>query len=97
MGLYGDNPSVEDPVGGTPVKGREAVRAFYKAAGALKVELVGPVVEAGREGAMPIIAELDMAQMKGFIDVIETMTFDEHGKIMSMRAFWNPAAIRPKR
>lgn len=100
MGLFGDNPSVEDPVGGKPIVGREAVRAFYAAAApTLKghVELVGPVrATMGSEGAMPMIAELT-GPRKGFIDVIDTMKFDEHGKIIAMRAYWNPGEIRPTR
>jgi len=100
MNLFGDNPSVEDPVGGKPIVGREAVRAFYAAAApGLKghVELVGRVrVSLGLEGAMAMVAELTGAR-KGFIDVIDTMKFDEHGKIVAMRAYWNPAEIRPTR
>lgn len=100
MNLFGDNPSVEDPVGGKPIVGREAVRAFYAAAApGLKghVELVGRVrVSVGLEGAMPMVAELTGAR-PGFIDVIDTMKFDETGKIIAMRAYWNPAEIRPTR
>lgn len=100
MTLYGDNPTVEDPVGGKPVVGRAAVHAFYKAAApGLKghVQLVGRVrVSAGLEGAMPMEAELTGAR-PGFIDVIDTMKFDENGKIIAMRAYWNPAEIRPTR
>lgn len=97
MNLYGENPSVEDPVGGNPIIGREAVRAFYTGAGAIKVEIVGPVVIAGVEGAMPITAQLEMAALTGFINVIETMTFDDQGRIVSMRAYWSPAEIRQER
>ncbi len=97
MNLYGENPSVEDPVGGNPIIGREAVRAFYTGAGAIKVEIVGPVVIAGVEGAMRIIAQLEMAALTGFIDVIETMTFDDQGRIVSMRAYWSPSEIRQER
>jgi steroid delta-isomerase len=100
MTLFGDNPTVEDPVGGKPVAGREAVRAFYAAAApGLKghVELVGPVrVAMSLEGAMPMVAELTGAR-KGFIDVIDTMKFDENGKIIAMRAYWNPGEVRPTR
>jgi steroid delta-isomerase len=99
MNLFGDNPSVEDPVGGKPVVGREAVRAFYAAAApGLKghVALDGRVRVAGLEGAMPMVAELTGAR-KGFIDVIDTMKFDENGKIVAMRAYWNPGEIRPTR
>ena len=100
MTLYGENPTVEDPVGGKPIVGREAVHAFYKANAPLlegRVQLVGRVrVTGGLEGAMPMEAELTGAR-PGFIDVIDTMKFDESGKIIAMRAFWNPAEIRPTR
>jgi steroid delta-isomerase len=31
------------------------------------------------------------------MDVIDVMTFDDEGKITSMRAYWNPADMRPTR
>lgn len=99
MKLFGDNPTVEDPVGRKPVVGREAVRAFYEAAApGLKghVQLDGRVRVAGLEGAMPMIAGLTGA-LKGFIDVIDTMKFDESGKIIAMRAYWNTGEVRPTR
>ena len=99
MKLYGDNPTVEDPVGGRPIVGRKAVQAFYEAAApGLKghVQLDGRVRVAGLEGAMPMVAEFTGA-IEGFIDVIDTMKFDENGKIIAMRAYWNIAEVRPTR
>jgi len=96
--LYGDDPTVEDPVGGAVQQGREAVRTFYAAAGAnLTVELTGPIRVAGNECAMPMLAEVDLGDRKMYIDVIDVMELDDAGRITSMRAFWNPAEGRPTR
>jgi steroid delta-isomerase len=96
--LYADECRVEDPVGGTVIEGREAIRGFYAATSPnLQVELSGPICVAGRECAVPMLAELTMNDQKSYIDVIDVMIFDEACKITSMRAFWNPAELRPTR
>jgi steroid delta-isomerase len=46
---------------------------------------------------MPMLAELTINDQKSYIDVIDVMTFDDEGKITSMRAFWNPAEMRTTR
>ena len=98
MALYADDATVEDPVGGEPIVGREAVRAFYAAAaGKLSVELTGPIRVAGVECAVPMLAEVDLGGAKRFMDVIDVMRFDEDGKVVSMRAFWSPADMRETR
>jgi steroid delta-isomerase len=98
MGLYADDCSVEDPVGGEVKSGRETLHAFYAgSAPMLQVELTGPIRVAGKECAMPMLAQLTMNEQKLYIDVIDVMTFDDAGKITSMRAFWDPADMRPNR
>jgi len=96
--LYAEKCSVEDPVGGQPIEGREAVRAFYTATTpSLQVEISGPICVAGNHCAMPMVAELTMNDAKSYIDVIDEFIFDDSCKITSMRAFWNPAELRPTR
>ena len=52
MELYADGATVEDPVGGQALQGREALHGFYAAASpSLQVELTGPVRVAGKECA----------------------------------------------
>lgn len=92
MTLYGENPSIEDPIGNKPIVGRDAVHAFYKrAAPGLKgkVRLAGRVVVTGLEGAMPMLAELG-APSNSVLDVVDVMTFDATGKITVMRAYVSP-------
>ena len=96
--LFADECRVEDPVGGQPIRGREAVRAFYAAASPhLRVEIVGPICVAGAQCAVPLLAELTTSDQRRYIDVIDEFTFDDAGRITSMRAFWNPAELRPTR
>jgi steroid delta-isomerase len=98
MGLFGEDPTVEDPVGRPAIVGAEAVRAFYAGATqALRVELTGPIRVAGQECAMPMLAEIDLGDRKSYVDVIDVMRFDADGKVVSMRAFWNPGEMRPER
>lgn len=95
MDLYGAEPRVEDPVGGPQLIGRDAVREFYtKATPALRAEITGPIRVAGHECAIPMRAEIDHGDRKSYIDVIDVMGFDDDGKIVSMRAFWNPNEMR---
>jgi steroid delta-isomerase len=98
MDLYADDAVVEDPVGGSVVEGRENLRNFYAgSAPKLQVELTGPIRVSGVECAMPMLAELTMNDTKLYIDVIDVMKFNDAGKLVSMRAFWNPAEMRPTR
>ena len=96
--LYAEDATAEDPVGGSVIQGREALHGFYAATSPnLQVELTGPVCVAGKECAFPMLAELTMNDQKLYIDVIDVMTFNDDGKITSMRAFWSPQEMRPTR
>jgi steroid delta-isomerase len=96
--LYSDDCFVEDPVGGDPIRGLEAVRGFYAATSPnLQVEVSGPICVAGNQCAMPMLAELTMNDQKSYIDVIDVMNFDDDGKITSMKAYWSPMDMRATR
>ena len=98
LALYADDGTAEDPVGGEIQKGAEALRNFYSlAVPALQVEIKGPICVAGRECAFPLLAELTMGDAKQYLDATDVFTFNDEGKITSMRAFWNPAELRPTR
>ena len=94
-GLYAEACSVEDPVGATPIAGHAAVHEFYrKSAGHVRLELSGPVRVSGHEAAFPMVGTLGSADDPSYLDVIDVMTFDDEGRITSMRAFWSPDGIR---
>jgi steroid delta-isomerase len=96
VALYHEDATIEDPVGSTPLVGREAIRGFYKSsAGQVTMKLTGPVRVAGGEGAAPLRVLLGPEGQRQALDIIDTMTFDEDGLITSMRAFWSADSLRP--
>jgi len=93
--LYAEDATLEDPVGGAPQRGREALRAWYaRSAGQVKLELSGPIRVAGGEAAFPMVGTLGPADARSQIDIIDVMRFDAAGRITSLRAFWSADAIR---
>lgn len=88
MALFADDCTVEDPVGAEPRVGRDAVRAMYEALPEMGVSATptGPVCANAEARAAAFPFTIDTG---GFVmDVIDVMTFDEHGRITSMTAYW---------
>ena len=91
--LYAEDATVEDPVGSTPHRGREAIREFYRAsAGAVRLELEGRVRSAGNEGAAAMIAR-PSADPALRVETLDVMVFRDDGLIASMRAYWSADTI----
>jgi steroid delta-isomerase len=96
MALYADDATVEDPVGSEPRRGREAILELYRnAAGKVRLELDGRVRVAANSAAAPMIGR--PTGMEGMVvEIVDVMTFDDDGRITSMRAYWSPDTIRPE-
>ena len=91
--LYAYDATVEDPVGSTPHRGRDAIRAFYRAsAGAVGLELEGRVRSAGNEAAAAMIAR-PAADPSVRVETLDVMVFRDDGLIASMRAYWSADTI----
>jgi len=98
VALYAEDATIEDPIGSPLHRGIDAVRAFYEGsvkAGGVAMKRTGPVRVAGREAATPLVVKIGPEGSQQAIDIISVMTFDDAGKITSMRAYWSPDAIRP--
>ena len=94
--LYADDATIEDPIGSELRKGRDAIREFYATtAGTIEMKLTGPVRVAGHEAAAPLVVLMGPEGQQQALDIIDVMTFDESGKVTSMRAFWSIEAMRP--
>jgi steroid Delta-isomerase len=88
--LYADDATVEDPVGGEVHIGRQAVRGFYANVLGAKCETdVVTLRVLGNEAAYFWRLTVDLGEGGRMrIDIISTMTFDDEGKIASMKAYW---------
>ena len=88
--LYAEDATVEDPVGSEVHIGRQAIRGFYIAVeGAESKTEVVTLRALGNEAAF--FWRLMIGGMT--IEIISVMTFDDEGKIASMKAYWGPDNI----
>jgi steroid delta-isomerase len=89
VGLFAEDATVEDPVGGDVHRGIDAIRAFVRSnmdGRQLEVHLLSLNV-AGGEAAFHFQVTIGGQRL----DVIDTMTFDDDAKISSMKSYWGPA------
>jgi len=93
--LYADDATVEDPVGGEVHIGRQAIRGFYANVEKVNAETEVVTLRAlGNEAAFFWALTIDMADVgKMRIEIISVMTFDDDGKIASMKAYWTPENV----
>lgn len=93
-GLFAEDAVVIDPLGGTPIVGRDAIKSFYINGPFLKPiksELDGQVRVAGNSAAFAFNAVSDGKLMH----IIDVMEFNEAGKITKMTAYWSNANVSP--
>jgi steroid delta-isomerase len=90
---------IEDPVGTPRLEGRDAIGGFYDQstglAESISLRATGPLRIAGGEAAFSFQARPVMGGTTFAIDIIDVMTFDDAGRITTMRAFWDPAEMAP--
>lgn len=104
VNLFADNAEIEDPIGadvfGTgEVKGRATIDAFLRnglAAAKPKPTLVGPVrTTFGNEAAIALEVEMEFQGNRIRNSLIDTFVFDDAGKILKMRSYWNMLNVTP--
>jgi steroid Delta-isomerase len=97
--LFAADAQVEDPVGSPLRSGRDEIGAFWQEshamADSIRLERTGPVRVAGNEAAFPMQVHPVVGGTAFVMDVIDVMSFDDDGRITSLRAFWDPAEMRP--
>jgi steroid delta-isomerase len=94
--LYATDATVEDPVGGEVHIGRQAIHGFYSNVGGTNNETEVVTLRAlGNEVAFFWRLIVDLGEGgKMSIEIISVMTFDDDGKIASMKAYWGPDNIK---
>jgi len=96
---FAEDAWIEDPVGTPRREGLEAIGEFWDETHAIpdNIELrpLDIRVVTGHEAAFTMQARPNLGGDTYAIDVIDHMTFDDDGKITSVRAFYDPEAIRP--
>jgi steroid delta-isomerase len=99
LGCFTEDAWIEDPVGTPRREGREAIGSFWDETHAVPdgVELrpLGIRVVIGAESAFTMQARPNLRGDVYALDIIDHMTFDDDGRITTMRAFFDAAAMRP--
>jgi steroid delta-isomerase len=95
VALYAEDATVEDPVASPLKRGRAAIRDFYAASTALRLEvaLEGEIRVAGRECAFAFSVSFTHEGQPTTIRPIDTFEFDEAGRILRMRAYFGAPNI----
>lgn len=87
IGLFNDDPVVEDPIGSEPKRGHKAIRAFYaKPRNYNLFERIGVISVSGNNAGFTFHIELEIEGKNVHVYVHEIMRFDDTGKITSMLA-----------
>lgn len=90
IALYADGATVEDPVGTEVRTTREQLAEFYGALDSMEqTSKLLHVRIAGNEAAFAFELVTKAGDQTYTLAPIDVMTFDDDGKITSMRAFWS--------
>ena len=99
LDLFAPDATLEDPVGTEVRRGRDAIGEFWDQSRSfvesITLKMVqGPGVR-GHEAAFAMEAHAEVGDSTFVAPTIDVMTFDDDGRITTMRAFWDPAEMAP--
>jgi steroid Delta-isomerase len=99
VGLFAPDATVEDPVGSDVCRGPVEIAGFWDGVRGLTpdvtLELMAPPRVAAGEAAFNLRAIVDIGGSKLAVDIIDAMSFDDEGRITSLRAYWDMADMAP--
>jgi steroid Delta-isomerase len=98
---FADDAWIEDPVGTPRRHGRDAIGGFWdeshEVPDAIELRPAPHAIlhVAGNEAAFTMQARPTLGEQVFELDVIDVMTFDEEGRITTMKAFMDQSQLRP--
>lgn len=99
IGCFAEDAWLEDPVGTPRREGHEGIGGFWDdshaLADAIELRPLGLRVVIGDEAMFTFQVRPNIGGETYMLDVIDHMTFDEDGKIATLRAFFDPATMVP--
>lgn len=99
LDLFAEDAWIEDPVGTPRRNGRKEIGEFWDEThtvpDAIELRPLGIVTVIGNEGIFTMQARATLGDSVFGIDIIDLMTFDDAGKITTMRAFFDPTTMAP--
>jgi steroid delta-isomerase len=98
LSLFASDAEVEDPVGSAIMK-RADFAEFYRRGIAMKAKLtpVGPARGShGSAAALAFIVRMESEGRMVSINSVDVATFDESGKIRTMKGYWGPEDANPE-
>lgn len=98
LGCFAEGAWIEDPVGSPRREGLDAIGTFWDEAhgmpDSLELRPLGLRIVIGHEATFTFQARPNLGGETYALDVIDHMTFDDAGKIVTMRAFFDPGTMR---
>ncbi len=99
LDLFAPDATLEDPVGTDVRRGRDAIGEFWDQSHEIVEHITlkmvqGPGVR-GNEAAFAMEAHAQVGDSTFVAPTIDVMTFDDDGRITTMRAFWGESDAHP--
>ncbi|HEY1635463.1 MAG TPA: SgcJ/EcaC family oxidoreductase [Acidimicrobiales bacterium] len=98
LGCFADDAEQIDPVPSAPNIGKEAIGQFWDNIVGM-ADKMEPQLDrlsvCGNEAALVFTMNARTGDGGGAIDIVDILEVNDDGKISSLRAYWDPAAMRP--
>lgn len=99
LDLFAPDATLEDPVGSEVRTGREAIGEFWDLSRSMAERITLKLVQGpgvcGNQAAFAMEAHAQIGDTTIIAPTIDVMTFDDDGRITTMRAFWGPGDAHP--